>query len=285
MAGTPADAELKAAQRANWDAVAGGWEKWDAFHEVHTQPVNEWLCRSAGLSPGKEVLDLASGSGQPAFTAARFVRPGGRVVATDIAPEMVEVMQRRCAVDGINNVETRTLDIEQIDFPDGSFDAVTCRWGYMFCPDLARALRESERVLKPGGRLTLAVWSPPDENPWLETFLRVLNQVAPPAAPPDPDALGPFRLSDRAHLDDLLRSTGFADFSIETVSFSFDFDSPEHWWEFVFDIAAPIRHRILSLDLPGQAKVRQLVFAQSDSFLSQGKLRLSAANHCAVARK
>ena len=175
------------------------------------------------------------------------------------------------------------MDIEHIDFPDATVDAVTCRWGYMFCPDLRRALDESRRVLRVGGRLSLAVWSPPAENPWLGTFVNVLNQVAPSPTPPDPHALGPFRLADRARLDDLLRSAGFADHSIDTVNFSFDFDSPEHWWEFVFDIAAPIRTRILSLDESGQERVKQLVLARADVFESQGKLRLPAQNLCAVA--
>jgi SAM-dependent methyltransferase len=277
--------EPKEQQRNLWGAAAPAWERWYAFQEVHARPVNEWLCRSASLSAGKTVLDLACGSGEPSFTAAQFVRPGGKVIATDIAPEMVEAVRRRAAADGVDNVEARVMDIEHIDLPDATVDAVTCRWGYMFCPDLRRALDESQRVLRVGGRLSLAVWSLPAANPWLGTFVNVLNQVAPSPTPPDPNALGPFRLADRARLDDLLRSAGFADHSIDTVNFGFDFDSPEQWWEFVFDIAAPIRTRILSLDGSGQERVKQLVLAQADVFESQGKLKLPAQNLCAVASK
>ena len=236
-----ADQDVKSAQRAAWGAVAGGWERWDVFQEEQTRAVNEWLCRSATLSPDKRVLDLASGSGQPALTAAAMVRPGGRVVASDISPQMLEVVQRRAAAAGLDNVETQLMDIEHLQFPDGSFDAVTCRWGYMFCPDLVKAFRESKRVLKPNGRLTFAVWGPPARNPWLGTFVSGLNELSLPLANSDPDALGPFRLSQGARLEGLLRETGWTDWALDSVEFHFAFDSADQWWEFVFDIAAPIR--------------------------------------------
>jgi ubiquinone/menaquinone biosynthesis C-methylase UbiE len=278
-------AELKASQQAAWDGVAPGWEKWDAFHELHTSAVNEWLCTSAALAPGKTLLDLASGSGQPALLAARMVFPGGRVIATDIAPQMVEVVKRRAAAEGIPNLETRVMDIERMDLGDESVDAVTCRWGYMFCPDLDAAMAHSKRVLRPGGRLSLAVWSRPEDNPWLGLVVSALDRVAPQSGLADPDALGPFRLSDPRRLTGVLRSVGLADYALEVVGFRFDFESPEQWWEFVLDIAAPVRNRISLLDGPAQAEVRRLVVAESGRFLSDGKIQLPAANLCAVATR
>jgi len=281
----PTSEELKAGQRADWDAVAGAWEKWDAFQEAHTRPISEWLCRAASLSPGARVLDLASGSGQPAFTAAELVRAGGWVVATDIAPEMVNVLRRRIVAGGINNMDAQVMDMESMSLPDASFDAVTCRWGFMFPPDPVKALAESRRVLRPGGRLALAVWDLPAKNAWLSAFVAAINEVSPPAAPPDPKALGPFRLCDRDQLEGFLRSAGFSGPSLESVPFSFEFDSGEGWWEFVFEIAAPVRNRILALDAGAQAKVRQLVLAQAEAYRSGGKIKLPAANLCAWAEK
>jgi ubiquinone/menaquinone biosynthesis C-methylase UbiE len=278
-----ADQDVKSAQRTAWDAVSGGWERWDVFQEEQTRAVNEWLCRSAMLSPGKRVLDLASGSGQPALTAAEMVRPGGSVVATDISPQMLEVVRRRASADGLDNVETQVMDIEHLQFPDGSFDAVTCRWGYMFCPDLAKAFSESRRVLKPDGRLTFAVWGPPAGNPWLGTFVSGLNEISPPPAPPDPDALGPFRLSDRARIEGLLRETGWSDWALDPIDFHFKFDSAEQWWDFVFDIAAPIRDRILALSGSDQTAVRHFVAAQFSRFGSGASVAIPALNLCGVA--
>ena len=278
----PSSEELKAGQRADWDGVAEGWAKWDAYQELQTRPINEWMCRAAALSEGSRVLDLAGGSGQPAFTAASLVGSTGKVIATDIAPEMVEVIRRRATRDGATNVEARVMDMERVEFEDGSFDAVTCRWGYMFCPDVVSALAETRRVLKPGGRAVLAVWDLPAKNPWLATTIGALNEVAPPSAPPDPNALGPFRLSDRARLENDMREAGFATLSLESVSFSFNFESAAEWYEFGFDIAAPIRNRILMLDEARQAEVRELVMQRAGRFESEGRLSLPAANICAV---
>jgi ubiquinone/menaquinone biosynthesis C-methylase UbiE len=134
---------------------------------------------------------------------------------------MVEVMRRRAAASGVDNLEARVMDMEQLQFADDSFDAVTCRWGYMFCPDAVSALIESRRVLRPGGRLALAVWDLPANNPWLSSFVSAINHVAPSASPPDPKALGPFRLSDRGELEALLGAAGFSRSSIESVPFRF----------------------------------------------------------------
>ncbi len=280
----PTNEELKAGQRATWDAVAGGWDKWDSFHESQTVPITEWLCRAALLEPGARVLDLASGSGQPALTAAALARPG-LVVATDIAPEMVEVVRRRAAAAGVDNLEAQVMDMERLEFADGSFDAVTCRWGYMFCPDVVGALAESRRVLRTGGRLALSVWDLPAKNPWLTGIVDAINDVAPATTPADPKALGPFRLCARDELEGLMRAAGFASPILESVPFSFDFASGEEWWEFVFDIAAPVRNRILALEEAAQVKVKHLVLSRAAQIADRGRVRLGAANLCAVATK
>jgi ubiquinone/menaquinone biosynthesis C-methylase UbiE len=281
----PTNEELKAAQRAVWDAVSSGWDKWDRFHEQQTVPITEWLCREAAIEPGTRVLDLASGSGQPALTAAALARPGV-VVATDIAPEMVEVIRRLAAAAGVDNLEARVMDMERLEYPDGSFDAVTCRWGYMFCPDVVGALAESRRVLRPGGRLSLAVWDVPAKNAWLTGIVDAINEVAPPTTPPDPKALGPFRLCDRNELEGMMRAAGFDSPRLESVPFSFDCESGETWWEFVFDIAAPVRNRILALDEDLQAKVKQIVLSRAAMQAeANGRVRLEAANLCAVGTK
>ncbi len=280
----PTNEELKAGQRASWDAVSGGWDKWDSFHESQTVPITEWLCRAAAIGPGARVLDLASGSGQPALTAAVLARPG-LVVATDIAPEMVEVVRRRAVAAGADNLEARVMDMERLEFADGSFDAVTCRWGYMFCPDIVGALAESRRVLRPGGRLSLAVWDLPEKNPWLTGIIGAINDVAPPATPSDPKAAGPFRLCAQDELEGLMRAAGFASPIFESVPFSFNFSSGEEWWDFIFDIAAPVRNRILALDMASQAKVKQLVLSRAEQIAAGGGVRLEAANLCAVATK
>ena len=115
---------------------------------------------------------------------------------SDVAPEMTAIASRRAEALGLRNVRTRVLDLEQIDEPDGSYDVVLCREGLMLVPDPARAAREIGRVLRPGGRVALAVWGPREQNPWLGiVFDAVSAQLGAPMPPPG--IPGPFSLEDR----------------------------------------------------------------------------------------
>ena len=149
----PTNQELKEQQRRQWSGNAAGWDSMHERLEREMAAVTAWLCREAMLAPGMRVLDLACGSGHPALNVARLVQPGGSVVATDLVEEMVEVTRRRAREAGLDNVETRVMDLENIEFADGSFDAATCRFGVMFCPEPLRALSEVKRVLKDGAAL------------------------------------------------------------------------------------------------------------------------------------
>ena len=152
----PTSEEIKANQATIWSHASPAWVEWDATWERFPGPVNEWLCAAADLKPGMNVLDLASGVGQPAVAVAVRVAPGGKVTATDIAPGMVDMLRQRIERDGIANLEAVLMDMEKLEFPDESFDAVTARWAFMFAPDTVGAMAAARRVLKPGGRLTTA---------------------------------------------------------------------------------------------------------------------------------
>src|SRR5688572_26924163 len=101
----PTNDELREAQRAQWSAVAPAWDTWDAWFFAQTRPLTDWLCRASGVAPGMDVLDLASGAGQPARTIAQRVLPGGKVVASDLSAEMVAVARRKIAEDHLDNVQ------------------------------------------------------------------------------------------------------------------------------------------------------------------------------------
>jgi ubiquinone/menaquinone biosynthesis C-methylase UbiE len=107
--------EIKARQAAQWDNVAESWSQRDAELEANSRPINEWLCDKAGLAPGIRVLDLASGSGQPALAIANLVGPDGWVVATDVAPRMVEVLADKARESGLSNVEARVMDMDSFE--------------------------------------------------------------------------------------------------------------------------------------------------------------------------
>jgi ubiquinone/menaquinone biosynthesis C-methylase UbiE len=153
------------------------WEKWAEPMADQQQKVNELLLDAAGVSDGSLLLDLASGAGEPAITAAKRVGTKGAVTVTDIASEMVDGVKRRAAKLGLSNMSFEVAAMDRLPFPDRSFDAVTCRYGLMYCADPAGAWRECARVLKPGGRAAYMVWGPEENNTMVWTILRAANNT------------------------------------------------------------------------------------------------------------
>ena len=140
-----------------WRSVAAGWERrrdliWDA-----TRVVSERLVELLDPAPGQAVLELAAGPGDTGFLALRRLRPGGRLVSTDVAPEMVEAARRRADELGVEGVSFAVEDAASLGFADGSFDGLLCRWGLMLVPDMAAVAAEMRRVVRPGGRVAVAV--------------------------------------------------------------------------------------------------------------------------------
>src|SRR5574340_1227635 len=138
-------------------------QRWERPSAYMGQGVTEALLEAAAARPGMEVLDVASGTGAPALQLARQVGPKGRVTASDFAREPLAIAAQRAEERGLVNVVFERADVQDLPFPDQSFELVTCRFGVMFFPDLARALREMRRVLRPGGRVALLAWGPMEQ--------------------------------------------------------------------------------------------------------------------------
>ena len=122
-------ADFKAEQREQWSTVAPGWRRRWAAIERGAQPLSDRMMELAHVSPGQRILDVATGIGEPAMTAARQVGPSGSVVAIDQAPQMVALARERLQEAGIGNVEFVEGDAEAVSLPQSAFDAVVCRWG------------------------------------------------------------------------------------------------------------------------------------------------------------
>src|SRR5208282_5612984 len=178
------DAErFKRDSRSSWDAAATGWEKWWPLFERAAQKVSNRLVELAGIEPGDRVLDIATGTGEPAITAARAVGPNGRVIGVDHSPGMLAVARRRASALGLTNVEYHEGDAASLRESQGSFDAVLCRWGLMFVPDLQAAARGIHDALKPGASLATAVWDRADKVPMISIAgqqVRAMLGIAPP---------------------------------------------------------------------------------------------------------
>lgn len=229
----------KAGQRRDWSEAAAGWRKWWQPLEAALAPVGHRLVELAEVRAGHRVVDIATGIGEPALTAARVVGPAGRVVGTDISPGMLEVARERAADLGFGNVEFHDMDAEALDLPESSFDAALCRFGLMFLPDVNRALEGIRRLLVPGGRLAASVWGPPERYPMATAAFGAIARVL-ELPPPAPGRPGIFSLADADELAGRFRAAGFADVHTETLLVRLEFDSLDEFILFMQETAAPI---------------------------------------------
>ncbi len=232
----PAQEQLEA-----WRSVAAGWERRRPLFWEATRHLSQRLVELLDPAPGETILELAAGPGDTGFLAAERLGPSGRLISTDIAPEMVEAARRRAAELGVGNAELRVLDAAAIDLPEASVDGVICRFGLMLVVHVEEAFTEIARVLRPDGRAAVAVWGPPDANDWITACGRAALALG-LLERPDPDAPGPFRLHDAERLLELASAAGLTVETLEDVTVHWRAASLDEWWETTRDTS-----RMLSL--------------------------------------
>ena len=227
--------------------------------------------------PGERVLEVACGAGRVGIQAAELVGPGGRVLCTDFAEEMVAAVRELVAELGLQNVEAQVLDAEQMSFDAASrFDVALCRMGYMLMSDPARALANTHAALLPQGRLAFAVWGTAEENPWLSLiFKAVMAELnAPPPAPGTP---GPFALGSKERVEELTRGAGFSDVVVERLEVERPYKSPEDWWEEVLSLSGAIETLLGAMAADRSAAVRAGALESARQFARpDGSLRIPA---------
>ena len=225
------DAEtFRAESRERWEQATAGWVRRADPFAAATEPVTAWLIEAVAPQPGQTILELAAGLGDVGMRAAGLVGPEGKVILSDGAEAMVAAARERAERLGVANVEARAMEAEWIDLPTASVDGVLCRWGYMLLADPEAALRETRRVLRPGGRVALAAWTAPEENLGLSLNVRLLIERG-HAQPSPPDIPGPFSFAVPGTVDELLAAAGFAEVEVGTVDFALGAASLEDWWE------------------------------------------------------
>jgi SAM-dependent methyltransferase len=275
--------DIKDQQRAQWRDAADAWDRYFDWYSRAFAPVMTWCADAIDAAPGMRVLDVAAGSGQPALTIAPRVQPGGSVLGIDFSPEMIAVAERRARQAGATNVAFRTMDAEQLELPDTSFDAVTCACGIIFFPDVHRALAEVRRVLKPGGPIAIVVWGEPAKSPFATVGGGAISRFHAPA-PPNPNSPGAFRFAKPDVLERVLRDAGFDNVTFADVAMPIEFGSTQEYWEMFTECAAGIKTKIATLSKEEQLKLRALVDDFAAPYVVNGRLRLESTLLCAVAR-
>jgi SAM-dependent methyltransferase len=208
---------FKVTTRAQWQAAAEAWHRWGPLVGNWLGDATETMFDLAGIGPGSRVLDVAAGAGEQSITAARRVLPGGHVLATDIAPALLERAAADAEAAGLTNIAVRELDGEALDeLPPASFDAAISRVGLIYFPDQKRAVAGMRRALRPGGRVAAVVYSTPDRNPFFSIPVKIIRERA-ELPPPLPGQPGPFSLGADGALEALFAGAGLRDIEVRRV--------------------------------------------------------------------
>ncbi len=275
--------EYRRASLEIWKVMAPGWERWRRHLEEAVAPVREWMLRELAPRPGDTVLELACGTGDLGFEAAKIVGERGRLISTDFSTDMLEVARRRGTEVGLQNVEYRVVDAERIDLPSDSVDGVLCQSGYMLMADPAAALSETRRVLRPGRRLTLSVWGAPERNAWASIGARILVERG-HMPPPEPGAPGVFSMASEDRTRALLTGAGFTDIRTDEVAVRFPFRSVDEYVQWAIDMAGPLAIVIAGLPEDELEEIKGQLTDGFTPFVVDGGYELSGVALTAAAK-
>ncbi|HEY7227385.1 MAG TPA: methyltransferase domain-containing protein [Nitrososphaeraceae archaeon] len=281
--------KFKVDQRKSWDSVARGWQEWWETFENGAQHVSDRLIELAGIRLGNRVLDIATGIGEPAISAAKVVGKGGHVTATDMSTEMLAIAEERAKSLGLDNImDFRQSDAENLELSTNqAFDAILCRWGLMFLPNLGNALVKIHQLLLPGRRLAVAVWSEPSRVPLISMPMSTAREYL-----HDPligqTVPGPFSLADVDAFKKSLLKAGFTDIQSETMTVTFEFDSAEDYTKFNQDIVAHIRTLLANETEKRKWEIWEAINDKAKQLFADhqnGRIKLSNEAVCVVALK
>ena len=270
--------------RASWGAAASGWKARSERLRQFTMPVTSWMVDAIHPQPGHRVLELAAGTGDVGFLAAELIAPGGELISSDFSPEMLTVAQERAEKLGLPNVRFKQIDAESIDLDAASLDGVLCRWGFMLMADPEAALRETRRVLRPGGRIALAAWADPAANPWNTIAVEelaargLLEQVV-------ADGPGPFAFAAEGVIAELLRDAGYVDdIEVEALDFTYDYADADDWWATMLDMSQRMGGALAGADDATVAEIRAAVAERGAPYTAaDGSISLPARTWVAAA--
>lgn len=255
-------------QRKIWNQYSSGWRKWDELLMSSMQSVSDALIEALQVNGNEQVLDVASGTGEPGLTLSSRL-PNGEVTGCDLSEEMVEIANEYAKQRGISNYQSQVCDASNMPFEDNSFAHVVCRFGIMFFPDIEGSLSEMTRVLKPGGTLAVAVWAAPELNPFITLMaMTILEKLDLPKPPPD--SPGIFKCAQAGLTSKLLGSAGLVSVTEKGLAGEATFDSTEQYWDVMSDIAGPIMQALENAPQEVVEEVRVTVLNKAANFIRDG---------------
>lgn len=250
--------QIRDQQKETWNKFSPGWKKWDELTMDFLKPMGDEIIRLLNLKNDAIVLDVAAGTGEPGLTIASHLN-GGKVISTDLAEGMLEVAQENAMNRGVKNFETIVCDVSELPFADNTFDAISCRFGFMFFPDMQLAIKEMTRVLKPGGKIATAVWNIPEKNFWVTATMGTISKNI-EIPPPPPGAPGMFRCSKAGFMSDLFLQAGLKNISENEVTGKLNCKTTDVYWDLMNDVAAPVVAALSKADDEMKQKIKEEVY-------------------------
>ncbi len=250
--------EIREQQKASWNKFSPGWKKWDEMTMDFLRPMGVEIINSIKPGGDQVILDIAAGTGEPGLTIAEMLS-GGKVVITDLAEDMLTIAKENAAKRGISNIETKACDVCDLPFEDNSFDAISCRFGFMFFPDMQLAANEMARVLKPGGRIATSVWNVPEKNFWVTSIMGTINKNM-ELPPPPPGAPGMFRCAKPGLMKEIFEKAGLKNIQEKEVATQLNSGTVDTFWEMMTEVGAPIVAALSKADEPTREKIKKEVY-------------------------
>ncbi|AOW10019.1 class I SAM-dependent methyltransferase [Flavobacterium gilvum] len=250
--------QIRDQQKETWNKFSPGWKKWDELTMDFLKPMGDEIIKLISPKNDAIVLDVAAGTGEPGLTIASHLN-GGKVISTDLAEGMLEVAQENAKKRGIKNFETIVCDVCELPFADNTFDAISCRFGFMFFPDMQLAIKEMTRVLKPGGKIATAVWNVPEKNFWITATMGTIGKNM-EISPPPPGAPGMFRCAKEGFMSDLFSQAGLKNISVNEVTGKLNCKTTDVYWSMINDVAAPVVAALSKADDTLKEKIKNEVY-------------------------
>jgi ubiquinone/menaquinone biosynthesis C-methylase UbiE len=235
--------DFQALVHKEWESTqtVNAWRKWHTKMIPHLAPMTEILIAGANIKPGDRVLDLASGSGEPALTIAKRIAPTGQIIATDLSSGLLSIAEENAQQVQISNIQFQTADVHELPFENQYFDVVTSRLGIMYFWDCQKALSEIQRVLKPNGTLSLIAWGAIEKNGLARTLITPFaKRKALPIVPPDMPQ--PFRFTKPGSLSAELKQAAFKNIQEHTKVIPCPWPGPpEEFWHHLYEVVSPLQ--------------------------------------------
>ena len=250
--------QIRDQQKASWNKFSPGWRKWDVLMMDFLHPIGDEIIGSLNPKSDETILDVASGTGEPGLTIATMLK-GGKVVITDLAEDMLEVAKEHARQREIKNIEFLACDVCELPFADSSFDAISCRFGFMFFPDMLLAAKEMARVLKPGGRIATSVWNLPEKNFWVTAVGGTINKNM-QIPPPPPEAPGMFRCAKSGLIQDLFKQAGLKNCTEKEITSKLKCLTADIYWNMMTEVAAPFVSALSKADDKMKEKIKNEVY-------------------------